>query len=1571
MVVYPMKIILPKKFADSHIDDFIDNVYWSYIKNPQDTWIIDFSDVEWISNQELLVITAFLKYLVSAKVSFRVIFTKEGEFFEKITERHAKQLIHLWEVWKIGSILDSPNYDTYFGLGNSTIEQLKERFKYRPSSSEIYSRYGITPFVSLGIIEHYDDKKVDNYLKYVYRLNNATKEIIKRNNCDHPFVTNTLSSIITKELYENFLDHFQKSFIKSKGDLAFMSLSLKTAISNKNLSQRELQLLLERNFTEESLPEARDFYFSKETGQYYNRPVLQFSFLDFGSGIASTLRSNYELLQSEEHVLGHIDNNILRYAFQHDSSRHPIKIAFNKRDVFVPRGLFDLLSVVKRYRGLLVVRSNFGKIVYDFSNNKSIEEAFSIFGDNKKYFPGTLISIYLPSDVYYKDYDTSVIKPVLDGFAPKKGEDVHLSLISILGNLNVRKEELYDSVLSKLQDALNKQKKPSTIFLNFMGAKFELRILKKIIFYLLSSYEIGPQNSLIILNPPPIELLTDIQNELLSLDEITKNFKIHPLPCIYYDPQKRDINVYWLGVFDEEDRRKLNDLLFEQFSVSKSDFNQPYNVIGNVNYYDSFGNLLSGLPNRQQLKSLLTREIQSAQRMEVSAILERHKCISPPNDHKLFLCNGNYYQDQFIDVIHLLNDEIDGQLICQILYNHLELELGDLQQFSIISITATSQKIVSNLIQSGLISEKQTFYASNYLSFSKEDTLANIPKGSKCILVCDVVATGYLTRRIDDLLKLKGSDLVQVAVIIDAIEDSFESSGEFRQNYKDRIRALYQMPIKKYRREHPYIREAFGKKELIRINPFTNIPITQRISGTFEESVLMQNDQLLSFIDPAFIKVGYLKYNNLIHPYFFDTKAILRAINPSLLSILFTKIKFQVGKVVVLYPKGSGVGAIDFNLFRTVAFSDHSVQIAELERFNTPEGWKFPHTTEAFSSLVNGKNIMIFDDGSCSGDSLIQMLDEITLFNIKEVVLLSLIGRVSAHKREFFSRISRLKTVAGKEVEAKVYFGSHWNIPTYYLDDNPNSRERRWLNELISLQNTPEKIRSIAKIVFDATTPKDEEFFNDYKYLPRERNSGEIPKHDLIRLRNEIGKVTGFRFYVESFNYFNNLIQLYEGSTRENRYMEMELLCGCLIFEPYLYKLIGEVLPDIVDKIEEFIEALIWGNPKRNNRKIDIATDLTYKWDKKDILHLFFIVFEGEEMLERLSSVGKLEALFQFVLNEGISFSYFLYKLLSYFPLSRDEVTTKDFSSRFIHIIDVWIQENYIPENFYADLKIFRSFISTFPSDGEYFAKVNEISDFYRKLGDGRNHKDSLLIPFDNMLVDLEVMAIDFDKADRGSFIISWNQLNAFIERMLSFAKTFPGFFLTNYSLLEGDSEFSLRSIHGKLNELINNINKESDFAQIEMLLTTFQIFLDFNSDINGIFSHLTTKNPVDEVLRAMESGGIEKNEIEFAASISSNIVVDCPFFFFKEVIIKEIVLNLRHRDKSASIRLEFIIRDGFFVLFIVNKISVEQKHGGGHGLNLLGNVNQFPYEIMRYCNNRKSGEEYFKQEFKIKLAMS
>lgn len=385
-----IEIEIPEKFSEKHIGSFLHDFYNYYRIYPSFEYFFDFTKAEWIANQNLLVLSAIVKYLYNSEKKLRIKLLD----FQNLNKRKVEQVCELWYIWEFISIFDKKEYDfeNYIEtFGNNTLQNLCEKFEINISkytSKQYYSlyedRFSVIPFISLNYIKNAAYENTMNaQLKPVYALNEVINSQLNDSECSHPFISKTISAIITKELYDNFLDHFEKgrSLFGCSQDWAFMSISLKRKHHFDN------QKRFKQNFEEEELELAKSFFFNSRQKRFKNENIIQFSFIDFGAGIVETLKEQFK---KDNHIIQSdlftqvADNDVLEYAFKHNSSRNPILDKYDKINKYIPRGLYDLLVIIKRYKGLLIVRSNYGKILYNFSETNIISYSISPFDEEKE-----------------------------------------------------------------------------------------------------------------------------------------------------------------------------------------------------------------------------------------------------------------------------------------------------------------------------------------------------------------------------------------------------------------------------------------------------------------------------------------------------------------------------------------------------------------------------------------------------------------------------------------------------------------------------------------------------------------------------------------------------------------------------------------------------------------------------------------------------------------------------------------------------------------------------------------------------------------------------------------------------------------------------------------------------------------------------------------------------------------------------------------------------------------------------------------------------------------------------------
>lgn len=1565
------------KVGEQKIDEILNSFCRYFTKDTEkdNNYKFDFSDVEWIDNQGILVVTGLLKYLVELEVPFKFNFLKDGssEFTDK---RKAKQFVEVWEIWKIYQISPNLQYDKYFDIDGNFIEGLKKRFKIKIANQEIYDRYGVTPFLALNKIEKYEDRKIGEMLSNIYKLNDATNDILIKNDCYLPFENETISSIITKELYENFLDHFKNSIFINKNDYAFMSLSLKRKM-NATKDKGKVQFVLKQNFEEESIPELKDFYYNSSKSEYKNQSLLQISFLDFGQGIPNTLSESYgnstNKSFSSDLTSRNLDTKILEYAFMPNSSQHKVYERYLSAFI-VPRGLFDLISIVKRFEGLLVARSNHGKIAFDFSENKSFSNSIRNFGDNKNFFPGTLISIYIPERNLQNKFDYSSIKPSVEEpiFNFKTNNNKYISLFEIQKKLKTSyslKEDVYNNLFKNLVNEFTDSQE-FLIYVDFKGYEIDERITKKIIYFLCSDYGINSSKNIIVINPPPVQFLENIKDEIANLSSIEKKFTLHPTPFVSINLNKDNLEIFWLGVYSDRDIEKLNTLLYESHNLSYVDFENPDDVVGHINKYDKHGNLIS-IINSSQIINFYKEKILQSRNHELETL------ISPnikKEEGSIFLCNGNYYQYEYLQLFDILNNKDTLDYLSNELFQELTNTIDEIESYIFIGITASSHKILQSFINNNQILSNKCVLLNNYFSFEKEDKFENsISHGDKIILICDVISTGFMVEKLETQLNNLGATLYRIGVLIDAIDQQFDDKDYSK--IKDKLTTIYPYKLEKLKRND--ISSLLHKKKLkvIRINPFTNTPITQSISDTnYTNSVLLENNEFIELLDPKDIHVGYFSFNNLIHPYFFDMSNILKDSQSSqnLLKTLFFKLneKESLKELdVIFYPKDSGIKNLNFDYLKNDVLKNQYVDFHELERFSTDDGWKFSHPPQYLIDKYQSKTSLILDDGSCSGESIIQMIDEVAFLGVKKIYVLSIIGRVSEHKREFLSRINSISN-SQDNIEIKIFFGSHWHIPTYYNSKSPVTSERHSLNNLLQFPNTPQNIKSIASLVLDEIKAKDISEGNN-TYLIKSR-SGDDVFQELIILRNEIGKLTEFRFYKEYFSEFDDFISLYESRSSSIRgefpYQFVEIFCGVLIHEPYLFEKIKMVVPDIVDKIKEFVIKLFWTDTIVNRDQ------LYYLWNNKNLFHLIFIVFKNKELFDILNVENFMDLINKYVKSNS-DLNYILFKLSFYLPIQHSNNQRFDYSGRLKLLINKLIEKGTIEEDHTRILKRFRSFSNSLLSSNDYDSNLAKVKHNYAKITDDKYHNDAISAHIDTLLVQLDVIAQEYKTEVEKSIIKAWDSISPFIDALLNLSNAHPEFFLPFGSSLIAEmetNEKSLRNQYGLLSDMIYELNATSNFEEIKNLANGISNnFISSDSYVYKIFHNIITNDFLSEF------GNFKKSiENEYPTAViyvneyeNIGLNIDIPKRLLLDGIFDQIAKNFRHADLSSPILLELDINfiSTIITLKIENKClsSKFSEHGGGSGLQQLNDLNTFPGSLVNYKYSNETG--VFIQEISLK----
>lgn len=662
-----IQINFGKKFTPIHLDNIVKQ-YWEVAANAKPSEVIHFhlDEIEWIALEEITFLFGWFRHLILNNKKIKIHLPLYGSDFKK-----HNQLINLWGKWKIYSFLSLlegnnklgeyfNNIDTYI---NTIIDNQVKKKQFKQDNLE--DDITVVPFQAIGTSGYGDIRSIDDLvINKIHKPLNLAKQVFEvlEQNTDLSANENLLlSRIVANELFLNVIHHSLEPN-NLNVDECYFAISLKRKLTtqgiirsenNKKIWQRinqfreeyweaeskiipcsedEAKKLLDaylkktvpKGYTEERTKETLSFF--EDTSKKYpfkNESYIEFSFLDFGQGIPNSLASNYDadikntqnnyVLDelNSKHLIQNKDTRILEYAFLLNSSRHPFDIEIQTEQE-IPRGLYYLVDIVRRYNGLVVARSGKGKIVFDFSKDVNEIKDAVIYSEKDltlPFFQGTLISFLLPTSQEFSA-KRGAAKPsykLPDKVLPKKNHyyalfDLIKEIENKYANLKLGKPSLqldYKEIFDTLKSIFLKHRGESALLIfDFTGFSV-YPIIQKLLFYFSSSPYVNQQSSVVLLNIFNTDIITHakdlISSKLNRKGEI--NYLYKPIPIINSEEE-----IYWIGVANEHDEAKLNELLrYESYHIAKSDLKNPEDYQGNFFNIDKYGNVTSKIITQSEI----------------------------------------------------------------------------------------------------------------------------------------------------------------------------------------------------------------------------------------------------------------------------------------------------------------------------------------------------------------------------------------------------------------------------------------------------------------------------------------------------------------------------------------------------------------------------------------------------------------------------------------------------------------------------------------------------------------------------------------------------------------------------------------------------------------------------------------------------------------------------------------------------------------------------------------------------------------------------------------------------------
>jgi hypothetical protein len=634
-----MEIIIGEKFTSKDLDKVVAD-YWEKTINSKtgETINFDLTNLTWIALEELNFLFGWLRFLM---VNDKNVFVKLPDLNPN-DERKFRRVISLWYRWKIFTLtpfnqeMGRYDYEKYFNVTtqiNKVIEQEITKDKVRQQFGD-NNWHKIIPFHFINA-DYKDDFRIlretlNKELDGIFKIEKQIEDLLNSETCYSPFQNKTLSHVVTTELYLNVIHH---SFDENCEDPkeCYLSVALSNARNaEKNFEYQtkhgikttlkevegKIQKQLKTNLENEKCLEEREFYLTSK-GQCRNESFVEFSFLDFGKGVANTLKEKFnndiQKIEIQTKLTSfqqkkNYDTQVLEYAFLLQTSRNELKENIRLQS-YIPRGLFFLVDIVKRYNGMLIARSAKGKIVFDFrdfnfnAEKKTSNKDFIKFSKDDStlpFFQGTLYTIIIPATkeiLLNAIQDDSKLLATKKSLFPYKYIDINQVFQEVLkshpGELTLH--DTYDYIFVALTKALEKHSNERCILiLDFQHIDNSV-IDTKLYYFLCHHPLVNEMCNAIIVNPPDKGLLKDIQKSL-SIQDL---HLLRPIPCVI-SPNE----VVWLGLKNIADETLLNKYWhYEQKpNYSASDFEnfkwKDFEKLrGNIVQFDKFGNMEFTIPD--------------------------------------------------------------------------------------------------------------------------------------------------------------------------------------------------------------------------------------------------------------------------------------------------------------------------------------------------------------------------------------------------------------------------------------------------------------------------------------------------------------------------------------------------------------------------------------------------------------------------------------------------------------------------------------------------------------------------------------------------------------------------------------------------------------------------------------------------------------------------------------------------------------------------------------------------------------------------------------------------------------
>lgn len=1589
-----LTINLKTKFTSINYEEVIEQYYYkSYNEN---TVHFDLQKLEWIAIEQFTFLLSWINDLADKGVYVIIHFQSDLDIASNSTTyKNRKRCINtIVSKWCFLLKLSQDVKCQYHGI--------KYDLTINPET-----------YCELPIIE-YKSETFDLTFESLFYANidffEDSLKVIDDNNLKYASNKHLLYSFI-KEFYSNACQHAYEDIIKQK---VFFSVKYDSKINNPSQIQNNLEL----RYSERSIDERN--LFKSNDNKYINQSYVEFNLMDFGCGITKSLRNKYELILNDDKenikksLISHssdcdIDTKILEYAFMLFTSRYSLEEDLELHE-YIPRGLFIIKDLVKRYGGIIIARSNNGKIIFNYLKSNNAQEVI-ICNENKIRFPGTSITIILPSIQKEIVHSTNTEVPFLDSNRILKNvpllkylSNIKLDSLKITSsNEQAKKKFIISTFFTRLCKSLidhnnSDENSKFLICFDFSGISgYRYDIIDKLIYFISHCPLITQKCSCLIY------CITDYQILKKYSDGYSIIPEARPIPCLFPNNEIR-----WLGIdFTSPLQKQLTDLWRSNVkyfyteedirviegNVIRITFNNKYRIEIVMDDYSKIITYLNAcikkaIENEINNMGIEFNELHSSDEDGTNhnynnILLEGlYRNNKKEEKRRAYLTSNGKYQLVFLSFIEKLYiREYRNMIATYLLFKLVNIEGQNIDKISkILTVTLSSQLIGQEITEIlDLLNLKATLVPlSSYFDFQYEDYFEEIEEGDEVLLVNDVVSTGNLTHRlIENLIEKKIKKSIPISIV------DCRTPAEI-SNFKIPIISLSNYIIEKSNIN------PFESQKPIWINPILNAPTTMSRAKAFKNNILFEPQAFLKlFKDDSYFKIGLFKRNTVLHTYFLSTHKIMEDIFSKKLDLFkfivpelknkiladkkitkrekyleieqliqnlrnsnlekedlkvldssygnikdiienYSQLTENIDKVeidFIFYPFLSSASKINTNkdiFIKYLSKSPNLTEIYPLPRIMTPKGWRFTFPPKFLNSHTKQKVALIFDDGSCTGETITQAIDALSFLELKEIIVFSLFVRLEDFQREYFSRVNQIKVKDKhndyKNIPVTIYFGTHFHIPVYTKNLHPFHSDE---NEIKRIRNYyARKKQILPEYLVRYINWREKKIDNENSNINEFDFLNIVDKKLMFAIRDKIGIFEGYRLFKEDG--FEDEIVSTDSLELLTSNSEGKLaLVSVIVHEPILVETLRRISPELLQLglsfiIEEF------------NSEIKILND-----DKKLFFYLRALSILNKNYFlnpENLYLIFSNESISHYENHEySLSISYIAYIFHSQIINKNSIFIDKDIVKTYHTFLSIFsrfmldfqtLNRNYsIIRGIANDLEIFKKKLIV---DNESLNHFFELRNFYLKSQ--KNYKHSYLFDeFGELYSDLigfntesrsfeefKKLILDFVENNNEDIILETAEhMKECLLFLSDFYKEFnhsDKFYSREYCLSIKDGLITVEQFIESFILLKDFHRFESQFQNenLHRIAYGFREFRDNFLDINMPFAHYII-NPSTDVKPSIQSYIIKifKNQ---PSNICTDKIIEMKIEmqkYFYDFIIKGIIINkytYAYHDKAEFI---------------------------------------------------------------------